>query len=102
MARLGGIGRGRGDTRGVLGGEAVTFRDKIQLYRIYSWFTKEVRMKGWRTITVNVLTLATTFFAWPELSTTVDPQYIVMGQAVVNILLRFVTSTPVALPMGGK
>lgn len=99
------LGRGRGaggDCGGVLGGEAVTLGDKIRLYRLYVWFTKEVRMKGWRTITVNVLTLATTFFAWPELSTTVDPQYIVMGQAVVNILLRFVTSTPVALPMGGK
>lgn len=76
----------------------MTVWEKWQAYKVYAWFTKEVRMKGWRTIAVNVLTLATAFFAWPELTSMVDAKYIVMGQAVINLLLRWVTTGPVSLP----
>lgn len=52
-------------------------------------------MKGWRTIAVNVLTFGTALFAWDGLAQFVDPQFIIMGQAAINVALRFVTTSPV-------
>lgn len=52
-------------------------------------------MKGWRTIGVNVATFLVALLAWPELTKFVEPQYVVMGTGVVNIFLRYITSTPI-------
>jgi len=55
-------------------------------------------MKGWRTLAANAITFLTALFAWDDLATFVDPQVIIMGQAALNIALRFITTSPV----GGK
>lgn len=52
-------------------------------------------MKGYRTIIVNVLTFSSAVLAWDQLSVFIDPQYIVLGQAVINIGMRVLTTTPV-------
>lgn len=52
-------------------------------------------MKGWRTIAINVLTFLVAMFAWEDLTKFLDPQQIVLGAAVVNMALRWVTTTAV-------
>lgn len=52
-------------------------------------------MKGYRTIAVNVLALAGFALGWPQLSEVVNPQYVSLALAAVNLALRFVTNTPV-------
>ena len=52
------------------------------------------RLKGWRTIGINVLTLLAVLLAWEPLATWVDPQYLLEGQALVNIALRLLTDGP--------
>ena len=55
-------------------------------------------MKGYRTILVNVLTGLTLILAAPEV-TGLLPEgsmpYVVAGQAILNIVMRFVTTTAV-------
>lgn len=55
----------------------------------------KINFKGWRTIAANVITFLVTLAGWEELSKFVDPQHIVQAQAVLNILLRLLTTTPV-------
>ncbi len=50
---------------------------------------------GFKTIAFNVVTIVAAFLAWPELLKMVDPQWVVFGQAAVNLALRFLTRTPV-------
>lgn len=52
-------------------------------------------MKGWRTIAINVLTFLVAMFGWEDLTKFLDPQQIVLGAAVVNMALRWVTTTAV-------
>ena len=52
-------------------------------------------MKGYRTIIVNILTFSSAVLAWDQLSVFIDPQYIVLGQSIINIGMRFLTTTPV-------
>ena len=51
--------------------------------------------KGWRTIVLNGLTFLAAFLTWDDLSKFLDPQVIVMGQAAINVGMRFLTTTAV-------
>ena len=55
-------------------------------------------MKGWKTILANLLLGLLYLLAWQPLTAWVDPQYIVMATAGINLVLRFFTTTPVGKP----
>jgi hypothetical protein len=56
-------------------------------------------MKGWKTLAINVGlaggTAALTYLAGIDWTQYVSPQIAIIGAAVVNVALRFVTTTPV-------
>ena len=52
-------------------------------------------MKGWRTLAINVLSLAGVVFASDEIFRWVSPERAIEILGVVNILMRFVSTTPV-------
>ena len=52
-------------------------------------------MKGWKTILVAVLGFLTYALAWPELTQYLDGQVIALITAVVMLVMRLITSSPV-------
>ncbi len=52
-------------------------------------------MKGWRTIVVNVLLGILYLAAWQPITQWVDPQYLVLATGAINMILRFITTSPV-------
>jgi len=54
-------------------------------------------VKGWRTIAINVLSLAGVVFASDEIFRLVPPERALEILGVVNILMRFVSTTPVGV-----
>ena len=54
--------------------------------------------KGWRTIIVNVLTGLTLLLGWDFFATIVDPKIIAEAIVVINLILRWITTTPVGNP----
>jgi len=52
-------------------------------------------MKGWKTIAVAVLSFAIYTLAWPGLVELVDPQLIAQIAAVLMLVMRFLTATPI-------
>jgi len=52
-------------------------------------------MKGWKTIVVAVLSFAIYTLAWPGLVELVDPQLIAQIAAVLMLVMRFLTATPI-------
>ena len=57
-----------------------------------NWF------KGYRTMVINGLMLGAFLLTWGPLATLVDPQYIAMATTVINLGLRYITTTPVGTP----
>lgn len=55
-------------------------------------------MKGWKTIAFNVVTGLIFLLGWQPLTQWVDPQYIALAMGGLNLILRFVTTTPVGKP----
>lgn len=51
--------------------------------------------KGWRTIAINVLTFIGAVVAWEDITKYLDPQHVVILAALVNMGLRWVTTTAV-------
>jgi hypothetical protein len=54
-------------------------------------------MKGWKTVLVVVLQAAVYLFGWEQLTEYLDPQYIALISAILMLVLRMVTTTPVGL-----
>ena len=54
--------------------------------------------KGWRTIAFNVLTGLTVFLGWDFIAQLVDPKIIAEAIVVINLILRWLTTTPVGNP----
>jgi hypothetical protein len=54
-------------------------------------------MKGWRTIVINVLSLAGVVFASEDIFRFIPPERAIEILGVVNILMRFVSTTPVGV-----
>ena len=54
--------------------------------------------KGWRTIVVNVLTGLTLLLGWDFIAQLVDPKIIAEAIVVINLILRWLTTTPVGNP----
>ena len=52
-------------------------------------------MKGWRTITFNVLSIAAAALAFPALAAVIPPQALLISVAVVNLALRAITTGPI-------
>lgn len=52
-------------------------------------------MKGWRTIALFGLQGLLYLAAWEPLTAIVNPQWIATGSALLAILLRIITTTPV-------
>jgi hypothetical protein len=55
-------------------------------------------MKGYRTIIANILVGAVAVMALPEVLDLIPAsglKYVIAGQAVMNIILRVITTTPV-------
>ncbi len=52
-------------------------------------------LKGYRTMIVFGLQGIVYFFTWDKLGTIIDPFYIVEGNVVAALLLRWLTTTPV-------
>lgn len=62
-------------------------------------------MKGYRTIIVNVLTVATAIIALPEVTGLIPADgipYLLAVQGAINIAMRFVTSTPIGVAVTPK
>ena len=53
------------------------------------------KLKGWKTVVVNALTLVVAITAWPEVVELVDPQILLAISALSNIALRMVTTSKV-------
>ena len=51
--------------------------------------------KGWRTVAVNLLTIGGALLAGPEMAQHVPPQYVIVAVGAINIVLRWLTTTPV-------
>ena len=54
--------------------------------------------KGWRTLTVNILSVAISIAEIQEWTDIIAPEYqsyFALGLAVANIALRYITTTPV-------
>ena len=62
------------------------------------------KLRGYKTIGFFLLTAVAYLLAWPTLTTYVDPQVIAVATSVVGIVLRYLTTTPVApsLTIPGK
>jgi len=54
-------------------------------------------MKGWKTITFNVLSFVSVLLAGDNLAQVVDPKLLLEIQAIINLALRFLTTTPVSI-----
>ena len=54
-------------------------------------------MKGWRTIAINVLSLAGVVFASDEIFRFVSPERALEILGVINILMRLMSTTPVGV-----
>ena len=54
--------------------------------------------KGYRTMVINGLMFGAFVLTWGPLATLVDPQYIAMATTVINLGLRYITTTPVGTP----
>jgi len=54
-----------------------------------------LRLKGWKTVIVNGLTVVIAAVAWPEVVAMVDPQVLLLISAIANIGLRLLTTTKV-------
>lgn len=52
-------------------------------------------LKGKKTIIVNVLSFATLLFGWDQIGQFVSPKVVAEAITVINLILRFVTTTPV-------
>jgi len=52
-------------------------------------------MKGWRTIAINVLSLAGLLFASDPIYQFISPEHAAEVLAVANVLLRCISTTPV-------
>jgi len=55
-------------------------------------------MKGYKTIIFNAVSFAAVVLGWAPLSQYVDPQWITAGIAIVNGILRVITTTPIFNP----
>jgi hypothetical protein len=53
------------------------------------------RLKGWKTVAFNVATMAAALLAWPGLADIVAPQWIVVATGAANLVLRYLTTTPI-------
>lgn len=53
------------------------------------------KLKGWKTVVANTLTLVVAITAWPEVVELVDPQILLAISALSNIVLRMVTTSKV-------
>ena len=54
--------------------------------------------KGWRTIAANVLGGLLILLGWDFLTQFVDPKIIAEAIVVINLILRWLTTTPVGNP----
>lgn len=54
-----------------------------------------LKIKGFRTMGVNLILGLTYMLAWPTLTTWVDPWYIGEATVFLNLLLRWITTGPV-------
>ena len=55
------------------------------------------KLKGWRTIALNVMTAVIALVAMPQITEMVPAQYLLVGVNVLNIAMRLITSTPVGV-----
>lgn len=62
------------------------------------------RLKGWRTIAINVITLAVLLVGGltGQITDPVTLRYMAIALTVLNIVLRWLTTGPVALKSGGS
>ena len=51
--------------------------------------------KGWRTVAINLLTIGGALLAGPEMAQHVPPHLVIVGVGAINIVLRWLTTTPV-------
>ena len=54
--------------------------------------------KGWRTIAMNVISGLVVMLGWDQLTQWVDPQVIAGILVMLNLILRWLTTTPVGNP----
>lgn len=52
-------------------------------------------LQGWKTVVFNGLTFASVLLAGDEITKFIEPSVIIELQAVINLALRFFTTTPV-------
>ena len=52
-------------------------------------------LKGWKTVTFNVLMILGAVFATPQIKEIVAPETLVAVVAAMNLALRFVTTSPI-------
>jgi hypothetical protein len=55
----------------------------------------DMNLKGWRTIGVNVLMGLSFLLGWEQLTEWIKPEIIATILAIVNIALRYITTTPI-------
>ncbi len=54
-----------------------------------------LNLKGWRTMLVFGIQAVVYLLAWDKIATVIDPFYLIEGNAVAAMVLRWITTGPV-------